>query len=65
MNVTWYKGDELLMNDEKHTFQRGEDNWYRVIITDITSEDQGVYYAFVDDCSLSVNLVVEGCSFQF
>jgi hypothetical protein len=65
MNVTWYKGDELLMNDEKHTFQQGEDNWYRVIISDISAEDQGIYYAFVENCSISVNLVVEGIFLAF
>jgi hypothetical protein len=60
-NITWYHGDDLLTNnDDRYSFQEDNEGWHRVIIEDITTADQGTYYAVVEDCSTSISLVVEG-----
>ena len=59
-NPAWYRDQELLQENHRIHFLATNDGWYHVIIEDTDITDQGTYYAYYEDSSTYVTLVVEG-----
>uniref|UniRef100_A0A7E4VJ05 Ig-like domain-containing protein n=1 Tax=Panagrellus redivivus TaxID=6233 RepID=A0A7E4VJ05_PANRE len=58
-DVVWYKDQEPLVESHRIHTEVTEDGTHNVIIEDVDLSDQGTYYAYSDDYSIYVTLVVE------
>jgi len=57
--VTWYRDQELLEENYRIHFRSTDNGWYHVIIDEAEVTDQGTYYAYFEDSSIYITLVVE------
>uniref|UniRef100_A0A914P9Z5 Ig-like domain-containing protein n=1 Tax=Panagrolaimus davidi TaxID=227884 RepID=A0A914P9Z5_9BILA len=59
LNIAWYRDQEIIQESHRIHFNSTNDGWYHVIINETDTSDQGTYYAYYEDSSTYITLVVE------
>lgn len=62
LDILWFREHDQIKSgdDDRIFFEQTLTGWYRIIIEEVDIIDQGTYYAFYQEKSTSINLVVEG-----